>query len=157
MSTPPTEYSMAVDRQKTHRFNENDIKSFVYHVFALFDKHPEDVNQFLTFLADHGLEMRFPGEEPVSSHQQFKAWYAKIGKKIESNLHRAEQINVSLLENGNYQVELMVLWQAQAKQGGFQETRFNQVWTLEDNSQSKWPIILRYVAEEVVSENVRKN
>ena len=156
MSIPPREYSMEVDRKKTHRFNENDIKSFVYHVFALYDRHPEDVNQFLAFLADHELEMRFPGEEPVSSHPQFQAWYAKIGEKIESNLHRVERINVSCLENGKYGVELMVLWQAQTRQGGFQETRFHQVWTLEDNSQSEWPRILRYVVEEVAGENIWK-
>lgn len=154
MWIPPRDYSAAVARQETHRFNENDIKSFVYHVFALYDRHPEEVNPFLSFLADHGLEMYFPGEEPVSSHSGFQAWYAKIGETIESNLHRVERMDIRLLENGGYEVDLMVLWQAQPRQGGFQETRFRQVWTLEDYSQGEWPRICRYVVEELSSETV---
>jgi hypothetical protein len=153
MSILSEEYSMAVDRQNTHQFNENSITSFVYHVFALYDKH-KDVNQFLTFLADHNMEIRFPGENLMSSHRQFQAWYANIGETIESNLHRVKRINIRFLENKKYEVELIVLWQAQQRQGSFKETRFHQVWTLEDQSQSEWPRILRYVVEEVTSENI---
>jgi hypothetical protein len=53
------QYHSAVATQQQNRFSQNAIKSFVYHVFALYDKH-EDVSKFLPLLSDDGLEMRFP-------------------------------------------------------------------------------------------------
>jgi ketosteroid isomerase-like protein len=156
MCIPPKEYSTAVERQKTCRFNENDIRSFVYHVFALYDKRV-DVNQFLPFLAEDDLEMRFPNKPVISSYPYFEEWYNGIHKDYESNLHLVERIDVMFLENCEYEVDLTVVWQAQPKQGNFEEMRFHQAWTLvDDESQSEWPKILRYVVEIVPSGDIWK-
>lgn len=155
MTLPPKEYTMAVERRKTktHRFNENDIKSFVYNVFALYDKHPEDVNQFLTFLADQNLEMRFP-DRTVNSHADFRNFYTWVKNNIDTNLHRLERIDVEFLEKGKYKVDLIVLWQAEPTRGGFEETRFHQVWMLDSSSQRRWPRILSYVVEAAPSRDI---
>jgi hypothetical protein len=46
-------------------------------------------------------------------------------------------------------VDLMVFWQAQPIQGGLQETRSHQVWTLDDGNQSTLPRIRSYIVEEL--------
>jgi hypothetical protein len=144
----PEEYSNAIRLQQAGRFNENDIKSFVYHVFGLYDKH-EDVNQFLPLLADQGLEMRFPNWEPVCSPSDFQKWYRWIGENFQApSLHQVEApINVEFLGNGKYEVNMVVRWQAVNKGSGFTDLRGHQTWTLDDGDQGAWPRILRYIVE----------
>ena len=141
----PPDYADAVRIQQEHRFCENDIRSFVYHVFALYDKHVP-VSRFLPLLADKGLDMRFP-DATLRSHKDFKRWYAGIGKDIRSNTHQVERIDVSYPGRGRYQVGVVVLWQAMIKKGGYVSMRARQVWTLEEGKTRRWPRILSYIVE----------
>jgi hypothetical protein len=140
-------YHSAVATQQQNRFNENAIKSFVYHVFALYDKH-EDVSKFLALLSDGGLEMRFP-ETTLRSKEDFKKWYAGIGDSIQSNTHQLEKLGVKILGNGKYEVDLIVLWQALTKENEYIKFRAHQIWLLRDAEEdSPWPQIVHYVVEE---------
>ena len=142
----PQDYFTAVRLQQENKFGENDIKSFVYHVFALYDKHVE-VGRFLPLLVDKGLDMRFP-DTTLRSHQDFKRWYAGIGENIRSNTHQVERITVTFIGNGKYKVDLMVLWQAITKEDRFVNFRAHQVWTLDNGKKGKWPRILAYIVKE---------
>jgi hypothetical protein len=75
---PPAVYQEAVRRQRENRFNENEIISFVYQVYAMYDRHVP-VERFLPLLASKNLEMRFP-ETTLRSHADFREMKA-IGVK----------------------------------------------------------------------------
>ena len=45
---PPAVYREVVQRQLNNRFNENDIISFVYQVYSMYDRHVP-VGRFLPF------------------------------------------------------------------------------------------------------------
>lgn len=143
----PLEYQMAVRLQQENRFNENDVKSFVHHLFALFDKHV-DVNQFLLLIVDEDLEMQFP-EITLHSHADFKKWYVGIGEKYVSNTHQVERLSVKFPGAGKYEVDLVVYWQAVTRENKYISFRVHQVWTLDDGNGGQWPRILRYIVEEL--------
>jgi len=141
---PPAVYKEAVQRQLNNRLNENEIISFVYQVYAMYDRHVP-VERFLPFLASKNLEMRFP-ETTLRSHVDFKLWYAGIGKTITSNIHTLESVKASVLGGGRYQADIVGLWQAESKKGEFIVFKFRQRWILVDGP-NKQPLIQTYLVE----------
>ena len=140
----PSVYKEAVQRQLNNRFNENKIISFVYKVYAMYDRHVP-VERFLPILAPKNLEMRFP-ETTLRSHADFKRWYAGIGKTIASNTHTIESVKVSVLGGGRYQADIVGVWQAESKKGEYIVFRFRQQWTLVDGPGTQ-PLIQTYRVE----------
>jgi hypothetical protein len=140
----PSAYKQAVQRQLNNKFNENEITSFVYQVYAMYDRHVP-VERFLPFLASKNLEMRFP-ETTLGSHADFKRWYDGIGQTIASNTHTLESVKVSVLGDGRYQAEIVGLWQAESKKGEYIAFKFRQQWTLVDGP-GKQPLIQTYLVE----------
>ena len=141
---PPEAYREAVQRQLNNKFNENEIISFVYQVYAMYDRHVP-VERFLPFLASKNLEMRFP-ETTLRSHADFKRWYAGIGRDIASNTHTLESVKMSVLGGGRYQADIVGLWQAESKKGEYVVFKFRQQWTLVDGP-GKQPLIQTYLVE----------
>lgn len=141
---PPASYLAAVKTLQDNKHGENEIKSFVYQIFSLFDRHAE-VNNVLLLFADEDLYMRVP-EGPIDSHQEFEKWYAGIGAKYQSNLHAIERLDVKTPSKGNYQVDLIVTWQALDRQGKYTTLRSRQQWQIVDGG-GYWPRITRYVVE----------
>ena len=141
---PPAAYREAVQRQLSNKFNENDIISFVYQVYAMYDRHVP-VERFLPLLAPRNLEMRFP-ETTLRSHADFKRWYAGIGKTISSNTHTLESVKVSVLGGGRYQADIAGLWQAESRKGEYITFKFRQRWGLVDGP-GKQPVIQTYLVE----------
>ena len=125
---PPAAYREAVQRQIESRFNENDIISFVYRVYAMYDRHVP-VDRFLALLAPRNLEMRFP-ETTLRSQADFKRWYAGVGKTIASNTHTLESVKASVLGGGRYQADIVGVWQAESRKGEYIVFKFRQRWTL---------------------------
>jgi hypothetical protein len=144
-SAAPDAYLTAVRLQQENKFNDNSVKSFVYHWFALFDRHVP-VQQFHPLLADVGLEMRFP-EAMLRSRNDFEKWYAGIGDRFQSNTHTLERVDVQVLGSGVYRVDLVVFWQALTKDGQYISFRAHQVWSLQD-AEGPWPRVVRYFVEE---------
>jgi hypothetical protein len=141
---PPEAYRQAVQRQFHNKYNENEIISFVYQVYAMYDRHVP-VERFLPFLASKNLEMRFP-ETTLRSHADFKRWYAGIGQTIASNTHTLESFKMSVWGGGRYQVDIVGLWQAESKKGEYVVFKFRQQWTLVDGP-GKQPLIQTYLVE----------
>ena len=141
---PPAVYQEAVRRQRENRFNENEITSFVYQVYAMYDRHVP-VERFLPLLASKNLEMRFP-ETTLRSHADFKRWYAGIGKSIASNTHTLESVKVSVLGGGRYQADIVGVWQAASKEGNYIVFKFRQQWSLVDGP-GKQPLIQTYLVQ----------
>jgi hypothetical protein len=141
---PPAAYKEAVQRQLNNKFNENEIISFVYQVYAMYDRHVP-AERFLPLLAPQHLEMRFP-ETTLRSHADFKRWYAGIGKTIASNTHTLESVKVSVLGGGRYQADIVGVWQAESKKGEYVVFKFRQQWSLVDGP-GRQPLIQTYLVE----------
>lgn len=141
---PPAVYQDAVQRQLSNKFNENDIISFVYQVYAMYDRHVP-VERFLPFLAPKDLKMRFP-ETTLRSHADFKRWYAGIGKSILSNTHTLDSVKVNVLGGGRYEADIVGVWQAESKMGEYIVFKFRQRWSLV-NGPGRQPLIQAYLVE----------
>lgn len=141
---PPAVYQEAVRRQRENRFNENELISFVYQVYAMYDRHVP-VERFLPLLASKSLEMRFP-ETTLRSHADFKRWYAGIGRDIASNTHTLENVQVTLPGGGRYQADIVGVWQAETRKGEYLVFKFRQRWRLVDGP-GRQPIIQTYIVE----------
>ena len=141
---PPAAYTEAVQRQLNNRFNENDIISFVYQLYAIYDRHVP-VERFLPLLASKNLDMRFP-ETTLRSHADFKRWYAGIGKAIASNTHTLETVKVSVFGGGRYLADIVGVWQAESRKGEYIVFKFHQRWSLVDGP-GKQPLIQAYLVE----------
>jgi hypothetical protein len=142
----PAAYRQAIKLLQENKYGENEIKSFVYQIFSLFDRHVE-VNNLLLLFADEDLFMRLP-EGRIESHRDFEKWYAGIGAKYQSNTHTLERIDVQIPAKGDYRVDLVVLWQAQDIEGKFISFRAHQQWKIVDGG-GYWPRIVSYVSEPV--------
>lgn len=145
-SEAPLYYTEAVRQLRQNRYGENDIKSFVYHIFSMYDYHVP-VAQFYPYLVDTGLEMQFP-EGTLQSHKDFKHWYdVSVGKNIKTNTHTIESLHVSVQGNKTYQVDLVVWWQAETMAGNYLSYHVQQTWTLvESNGTLK---IRRYIVRQI--------
>ena len=141
---PPAVYQEAVRRQRENRFNENEVISFVYQVYAMYDRHVP-VERFLPLLASKNLEMRFP-ETTLRSHADFKRWYAGIGRDIASNTHTLESVQVTIPGGGRYQADIVGVWQAETRKGEYLLFKFRQRWRLVDGP-GRQPIIQTYMVE----------
>jgi hypothetical protein len=131
----PPAYTAAVKQLQQNRYGENDIKSFVHHMFAMYDYHVP-VAQFYPYLMDSGLDMQFP-EEMIRSHKDFQHWYdISIGKNIKTNTHTIESLHVIAQGNKTYQVDLVVWWQAETMKGEYLSARFKQTWTVVERGES---------------------
>jgi hypothetical protein len=141
---PPAVYQEAVRRQRENRFNENEVISFVYQVYAMYDRHVP-VERFLPLLASKNLEMRFP-ETTLRSHADFKRWYAGIGRDIASNTHTVESVQVTIPGGGRYQADIVGVWQAETRKGEYLVFKFRQRWRLVDGP-GRQPVIQTYMVE----------
>lgn len=142
--SPPPAYLKSIKSLQENKYGENEIKSFVYQVFSLFDRHA-DVGQLLFLFADEDLEIRLP-EGPITSTKDFEKWYAGIGTRYQSNTHTIEKLEVTIPSKGDYRVDLVVHWQALGRDGKFVSQRFHQLWKVV-NGGEYWPRIISYVVE----------
>ena len=58
---PPASYLAAVKTLQDNKHGENEIKSFVYQIFSLFDRHAE-VNNVFALAAQLGFQLRDAGQ-----------------------------------------------------------------------------------------------
>ncbi len=145
--SPPAAYVQALKTLQENKYGENELKSFVYQIFSLFDRHAE-ISQLLLLFADEDLYMSVP-EGKVDSHREFEKWYAGVGAKYQSNTHTVERIDVQIPKKGDYRVDLIVNWQALDREGKFTSTRMRQKWQIVDGG-GYWPRIVSYIVEPVL-------
>lgn len=142
-SVAPAAYLQAVKTLQQNKYGDNEIKSFVYQVFSLFDRHAELSQLLLLFAED--LNMVVP-ERKITSHQEFENWYKDIGARYQSNTHTVERIDVQIPAKGDYRVDLTVNWQAMGIDGKYTSVKSRQQWKIVDGG-GYWPRIVSYVVE----------
>lgn len=141
---PPADYLQTINNMRNNKYNVNDIKAFVYQVFSVFDRHPEFAQVSVLF-AEDDLEMSLP-EARIISQMDLEKWYASIGAKYQSNLHIIEKLSVTIPSKSDYRIDLVVQWQALAKDGKFTSQRMHQQWKVVDGG-GYWPRITSYFVE----------
>ena len=140
---PPAAYLQTIKTLQENKYGENEIKSFVYQVFSLFDRHAE-ISQLLLLFAED-ITMVVP-EGKITSHQEFEKWYRDIGLRYHSNAHQIERLDVQIPAKGDYRVDLTVHWQALGIDGKYTSHRMRQQWQIVDGG-GYWPRIISYIAE----------
>lgn len=142
--TAPAAYLQSVKILQDNKYGENDLKSFVYQVFGLFDRH-NDINPLLLLFGNEDLDMKVP-EGKITSHDDFSRWFLSMGSRYLSNIHTLEQIQVSVPAKGDYRIDLTVYWQAVDNSGKYTSQRFRQQWKVVDGG-GYWPRIIQYYVE----------
>ena len=140
---PPAAYLQTIKTLQENKYGENEIKSFVYQVFSLFDRHAE-ISQLLLLFAED-ITMVVP-EGKITSHQEFEKWYRDIGLRYQSNAHQIERLDVQIPAKGDYRVDLTVNWQALGIDGKYTSHRLRQQWKIVDGG-GYWPRIVSYIVE----------
>ena len=129
--------------------NTNEVKSFVYSWFALLDRQVSEIS-LLKFLDLDNLMMQFP-EATVNNREEFSDWYLGVQKIIESNSHNVKQLEVTPRNNGEFDVKLVVDWQAKTRQGETVTQTYLQQWKIVTNERRRLSI-QDYLVEEIESE-----
>ena len=127
----PDSYQNEVREQEAGAFNRNGVLAFVYKTFFMYDKHVP-VEDFLQNLFDKDLSMQFP-EATLTSHEDFRKWYAGIGENIKSNTHTVKSVEVDLLGSGTFKVHVVVLWQAESTKGEYLKFLADQSWIVQED------------------------
>lgn len=118
----------------------NEVRAAVHAWFALFDRNAP-VAEFLPYLADHALDMKFP-EAHLKSPSEFSRWYAGILATIRSASHDVQSVDVALAGT-HAVVNLVVRWQAVKRDGQRLDFTVRQRW-LVDRAPSGQPVIRSY-------------
>ena len=123
-------------------YNVNEIKSFVYKWFSLFDRNaPTD--EFIARTVDQGLEMAFP-ERTLRSHNDFRDWYGGILENIKKASHDVSDLQVTQESPTQFAVSLRVHWQATTATGEELSMHVRQEWTVIDDGGPS-PRVKRYI------------
>lgn len=138
----PTAYQTSLNTWKTHQFNDNQIRSFVYYWFGLHDKHA-DVSKTQALLSDKQLLMQFP-DGVIHNATEYKAWYASVGQHIQSNQHIVKHIEITMLPYHQYQLKVVVNWQAIDVHHQFIDMLATQQWLLVDGASDWHPYVQQY-------------
>ena len=147
--SPTLEYNALMDAYRTRKFTKNDIKSFVYKIFSMYErvtctnvhKTAEDFNDYV---ADD-IYVNFP-DYKIRTKEQFKEWHKWIHDQLKSDDHEIENVDVEFLANGKYQAHFFVRWRADFKDGRFNDLLVEQMWVMREESDKEFPVIERYLA-----------
>lgn len=133
-------------QSKKYVANVNEVKSFVYSWFALLDRQVSEIS-LLKFLDPDNLNMQF-SEMTVSDGEEFSQWYLGVQKTIESNSHDVQTLEVTPGKNGEFDVKLVVDWQAKTRQGETITQTYLQQWKIVTDKRGRL-LIRDYLVEEI--------
>lgn len=133
---------------RSRKFTKNDIKSFVYKVFSMYER-ATCANEHVSADAFHDLvaedvHVDFP-DYTIRSRDEFKQWHGWIHGLLVSDDHEIESISVEYLENGKYQAQFFVRWRGDFKDGRFTDLRVEQLWVMREEENKPLPVIERYI------------
>jgi hypothetical protein len=133
--------------------NEAEVKEFVDKVYLeLFDTHAP-LEEFLPYLDDEGLEMRFP-EETVHGHQGFQHWYERIINTFFDEVHTVKEVDVSI-DGDQAKVNVAVNWQTRTWTPPAPKSQWlgfdaGQTWVVKRSPVTGEPMIVTYIVDTFV-------
>lgn len=146
--SPTLSYSSLMKAFRTHKFTENDIKSFVHKVFSMYERATCEnehlpAEAFSEIVAED-IYVDFP-DYKIRSREEFLKWHRWIHSLLNSDDHRIESVNVEYLENGKYQAQFFVRWRADFKDGRYTDMLVEQLWIMREERDKELPVIERYI------------
>ncbi|WP_216595909.1 hypothetical protein [Flammeovirga sp. OC4] len=149
-SVPTVDYVTLMGEIRKRQFTKNDIKSFVYKVFSMYERATCDnvnvsADEFKPFI-DENIYVDFP-EYQIRNWEEWKTWHHWIHDMLVSDDHEIESIKVDFLADGRYQATFDVHWRAEFKEGSYVENQLRQVWIMHEEEGKDLPVIERYIAK----------
>lgn len=151
----PVEFRMEMEQREARKFNANDIRSFVFRIFSMYDhstgeKHRISVQAFHNLIAED-VHIEFP-DYKISKWTDFVTWHGWIHGQLVGDYHKVGPIDVEYYDDGTYHVHLWVRWQALFKSGLFSDVCVAQDWEVQEQPDSDQPVLKKVVAR-VAPEN----
>lgn len=145
----PADFALTLDQQAARKFTANDIRSFVYRVFSMYERATSDSRhvgpEAFRLLLDDNVRIDFP-DYKIRNWAEFVAWHKWIHGRLVGDDHVLGAIEVRFMSDGRYQAHFVVLWRALFKTGEYSEVRVDQTWTLREQADRDLPVIETYVA-----------
>ncbi|GAM54093.1 hypothetical protein JCM19231_3613 [Vibrio ishigakensis] len=149
MQYKTTSYDSLINEFQQRKFTLNDIKSFVYKVFAMYEratvgKELVPAEAFSELVASD-IHVDFP-DYKIRSREEFLEWHRWIHGLLVSDDHDIDKLEVLFLANGKYEVRFKVRWRGEFKDGTYTDLKLEQRWILREEEQLEHPVIERYIA-----------
>jgi hypothetical protein len=113
-----------------------------------FDVHASN-EVMLSYLADEGLEMRFP-EATLRGHREFTAWYDRIVHTFFDEVHTLSNTDIQVAPDGTRAVAKLLgewhasRWNAPLPKSERLMMRADQTWTIVRSPESGKAVIVTY-------------
>jgi len=127
---------------------EPEVRELVENWYSALDTHAETA-EMLGYLADKGLEMKFP-EAKVRGHAGFTKWYEGIVNTFFDEVHTLQKLDIEIAQDGlSAVVNLVGEWDAsrwKAPQPKSERLMMiaDQTWTIIRDTTSGHSIIQKY-------------
>jgi len=150
VSAYPLDFAQTLELQAARKFTANDVRSFVYRVFAMYERGTSETRhvgpQAFRPFVDDNVRVDFPDYQ-IHNWDEFVAWHQWIHAQLVGDDHVLGPIDVAFLTDGRYQVHFVVVWRALFKNGDFKEARIEQTWGLREQPDRDLPVIETYIAK----------
>lgn len=146
----PADFALTLELQAARKFTANDIKSFVYHVFSMYERATSETHRvgpeaFQPFLDEH-VRIEFP-DYKITNWNEFIAWHKWIHDQLIGDDHVIDSIEVKFMGDGRYQAHFVVNWRALFRSGEYTDVRVEQTWTMREQADRDLPVIETYLAK----------
>ncbi len=128
---------------------EAEVKQLAKDWYLKLDVHAP-LEDYVPFLAEEGLEMRFP-EATVYGFDGFKDWYERVIRIFFDEVHTLKQVNVTL-SGDKAEVKVIVKWEASVwKPPAAKSERIvldaYQTWVIKRSPNTGKPVIVTYIVD----------
>jgi hypothetical protein len=134
---------------KIARLTESEIKQLATDWYLKLDVHAP-LEDYIPFLAEEGLEMRFP-EAIVYGFDGFKGWYDRVIGIFFDEVHTLKQVNVKP-SGDEASVQVIVKWEASVWNPPAAKSQrivldAYQTWIIKRSPNTGKPVIATYIVD----------
>ncbi len=129
---------------------QSEIRQLAADWYLKLDVHAP-LEEYVPFLAEEGLEMRFP-EGTVYGFDGFKGWYERVTRIFFDEVHTLKKVEATSNSNTQVEVKVVVNWQASiwnppaAKSQRIVSDAY-QTWVVKRSPTTQKPVIQSYVVD----------
>ena len=141
----PTREDLRPTPPEVPRFNENEIKSFVYKWFALLDE-KAPAYSLRELISAQDLYMELSGVK-IASPDAFEDWYRMQLKALDCRKSELDTISVAFKGKKQYKADISLVVSERDSNGMIVKKKFKESWTMIDTGEPLPKILKRIVQE----------
>ena len=141
----PTREDLRPSPEEMPRFNENDIKSFVYKWFGLLDE-KASAYSMRELISVQDLYMELSGVK-IASPDAFENWYKMQLKALDWRKSELDTISIAFKEKKQYAADISLVVIAKNYNGTVVKKKFKESWIIIDTGEPLPRILSRIVQE----------